>query len=124
MHPLVLTFIFFTLLFIFSKIFLEKGAIDFNVVMGANCLFFLLSLMASGMQQRAMSNPNPNVFVRKVMAGVMIKMGVVIIAVIAYVLICGKLFNKPAVFISLLLYLVYLVVEVAAMMNMNKRKNA
>ena len=71
-----------------------------------------------------MQHSNPNVFIRSVMAGMMIKMFIVIVAVIAYVLLSGKSFNKPAIFISLLLYLVYLAVEVAAVMKLNKRKNA
>ena len=54
----------------------------------------------------------------------MIKMFVCVIAVVIYVLLIGKAFNRPGVFIALVLYLVYLCVEVAVLMKLNKRKNA
>jgi len=98
--------------------------VDFVVLLGANVLFFLVSVVAFRIQYNAMQNSNPNVFIRKVMTTMLLKMGVALAAVIAYVLISGKNFNKPAVYISMLIYLVYLVVEVGLVMKLNKRKNA
>lgn len=122
--PLVVTFFVLAVLIFFSELFFTNGAINFTVLMVANCLFFLMSLIAFRIQLKAMGNANPNAFVRSVMAGVMIKMFVCIAAVMAYVLLSRFNFNKPAVFISMLVYLVYLVVEVALLLKLNKRKNA
>ena len=122
--PLVLTFSLFTLILLIAKLFFDNNGIDFIVILIANALFFLMSILVFRMQRKAMQHSNPNVFIRSVMAGMMIKMFIVIVAVMAYVLLSGKNFNKPAIFISLLLYLVYLAVEVAAVMKLNKRKNA
>ncbi len=122
--PLVLTFSLFTLILLIAKLFFDNNGIDFIVILIANALFFLMSILVFRMQRKAMQHSNPNVFIRSVMAGMMIKMFAVIVAVMAYVLLSGKNFNKPAIFISLLLYLVYLAVEVAAVMKLNKRKNA
>jgi spore maturation protein SpmA len=105
-------------------LFWKDSKIDFIVLFGANVLFFLVSVMAFRMQYTAMQNSNPNVFIRKVMSTMLLKMGIALVAVMAYVLICGKSFNKPAVYISMLIYLVYLVVEVGLVMKLNKRKNA
>jgi len=69
-------------------------------------------------------NSNPQVFIRRVMLSIMLKMLVAVVAVIAYVLISGKSFNKPAVFISMLVYMLYLVVEVWLLMKQNKTKHA
>lgn len=124
LFPLIFTFSLFTLVFLIAKLFFNTGNIDLTVILVANALFFLISLLVFRMQLKAMQHSNPNVFIRSVMAGMMIKMFIVIVAVIAYVLLSGKFFNKPAIFISLLLYLVYLAVEVAAVMKLNKRKNA
>lgn len=124
LFPLVLTFAVLSAILFLSAISFTAGGINFVVLMVANCLFFLMSLVAFRIQLKAMGNTNPNAFVRSVMAGVMIKMFVCIAAVIGYVLISGVHFNKPAVFISMILYLLYLVVEVAVLMKLNKRKNA
>ena len=124
LFPLVLTFSIFTLFFLTVKLFFNSWGIDLRVILVANCLFFLTSFLVFRILRKAMQNPNPNVFVRSVMAGMMIKMFIVLAAVMAYVFGSGESFNKPSVFISLLLYLVYLAVEVALMMKLNKRKNA
>ena len=122
--PLVVVFCALAAGIFLSGVFLSDTGINFIVLMAANCLFFLMSLATFNIQLKAMGHKNPNVFIRSVMSGVMIKMFVCIAAVIAYVLLSGKYFNKPAVFISMLLYLVYLAVEVALLMKLNKRKDA
>jgi hypothetical protein len=104
--------------------FFEKQGIDRNVLIAANALFFLANFIVFLLQQRAIKNTNPNVFVRSVMAGTMIKMVIVAGAFIAYVIFAGKNINKPAVYISVFLYFMYLAVEVAIAMKMNKQKNA
>jgi hypothetical protein len=76
------------------------------------------------MQKKAMQNANPNVFVRSVMAGTMIKMLIIAGAFIVYVLVAGKAINKPALYISIFLYFLYLAIEVTILMKMNKQKNA
>lgn len=122
--PLVFTFIIFTLLLLVALVFFNDRGVSVVVILMANFLFFGMSLFVFRMQRKAMQHSNPNVFIRSVMAGMMIKMFVVIVAVMAYVLLSGKQFNKAAVLISLLFYGVYLAVEVAAVMKLNKRKNA
>ena len=122
--PLIFTFAVFILLLSGALIFFNKGQIDFKVVFFANCIFFVLSLFVFRMQQKAMQQPNPNVFIRSVMGGLILKMGIVVTAVVFYVLLSRKSLNKPAVFISILLYLVYLAVEVATVMKLNKQKDA
>ena len=124
LRPLVITFLFFTGVFLLLKLFFGHWNIGTGAILVANCLFFLVSLLIFRMQAKAMLDKNPQVFVRSVMAGMMIKMGVVVAAVAGYVLPDVKGFNRPAVYISLLLYIVYLAVEVAAVTKLNKHKNA
>ena len=122
--PLVITFILLAAILVLAWLFWKDAKVDFVVLLLANCLFFFVSLMAFRMQYKAMQNSNPNVFIRRVMITMLLKMGIALVAVMAYVLGSGKNFNKPAVYISMLIYLVYLVVEVALVMKLNKRKNA
>ncbi len=58
------------------------------------------------------------------MGGMMFKMMACAIAVVAYVLTAGPGYNKKAVFISLIIYLFYLAVEVATLIRLNNKKNA
>jgi hypothetical protein len=58
------------------------------------------------------------------MGGMLIKIFACVIAVAAYYFISGTAFNKPAVYASMVVYIVYLVVEVSTIMKLNKTKNA
>jgi hypothetical protein len=94
------------------------------VLLGANVLFFLLTIVSFFIQRKGMLNKNPHVFVRSVTGGMMVKMVFCILAVIGYVYASGDQFNKRGVFIALFLYLVYLAIEVMVVMKMNKKHNA
>ena len=100
-----------------------KYNVDKNVLAGANILFLIVGLLVFFMQKNALKNKNPNVFVRSVIAGMMIKMFSTVIAVLAYVVITGQGYNKKAVFISLFMYLIYLAAEVMAISKVNRTKN-
>ncbi len=122
--PLVIVFLFFVFfIFVFSPT-LDKYNISSSVLLGANVLFFVISMISFFIQRKGMLNKNPHVFVRSVTGGMMVKMLFCIIAVIAYVYYSGTHFNKRAVFISLFFYLAYLGVEVFVVMKMNKKHNA
>ena len=122
--PLVITFLVLTVIILAGNIFYKERGIDYLVLMGGNCLFFLISLFVFRMQYMAMYNSNPNVFIRSVMSGMIIKVFTCVIAVVAYYLVSKEAFNKPAVYASMVIYIVYLVVEVRTIMKLNKTKNA
>lgn len=120
--PLVLLFTIITgFVFLFYST-LKIYHIDSNVLLASNVLFFIISIVSFFIQRNGLQNKNPHVFVRSVMAGMMVKMIICIIAVIAYVILIGAGFNKRAVFIALFLYLIYLATEVYVVMKMNKNK--
>ncbi len=121
--PLVVIFILFNASLSIAKGLLAKWGLDYGVLIVANILFFLISMLAFFMQKRALNNSNPNVFVRSVMAGMLIKMGVVVAAVIVYRLAAGNNVSKVSVFAAMFLYLLYLGVEVAVITKLNKQKN-
>ena len=123
-RPLVLVFVGLAAVILAANIFYTGKGIDYSVLMAGNCLFFLISLFVFRMQYLAMYNSNPNVFIRSVMGSMLIKLFACVIAVVAYYLISGAAFNKPAVYISMVIYVVYLVVEVRTIMKLNKTKNA
>lgn len=122
--PLIAIFVIFSGSLPAAKHLLAKWGIDSGVLIVANILFFIISLIAFFMQQNALKNSNPNVFVRSVMAGMLIKMFVCITAVIIYRLVAGNNVSKVSVFSAMFLYLVYLTVEVAVITKLNKQTNA
>ena len=124
LSPVIILFLLLTTFILTSSRFLEQLHIDRNVLLGANVLFFLLTIVSFFIQRRGMLNKNPHVFVRSVTGGMMVKMVFCILAVIAYVYASGEQFNKRGVFIGLFLYLVYLAIEVMVVMKMNKKHNA
>ena len=84
--PLVISFVILAVTIFLAGILFPGSGVNYTVLMAGNCLFFLLSLVAFRIQRKAMDNANPNAFIRSVMAGVMVKMFVCIVAVMAYVL--------------------------------------
>jgi len=121
--PLIAIFIIFSGSLIATRNLLAKWGIDTDVLIIANILFFIISLVAFFMQKKALTNSNPNVFVRSVMGGMLIKMFAVITAVIVYRLVAGNNVSKVSVFAAMFLYLLYLGVEVAVITKLNKQKN-
>ena len=122
--PLIAIFVIFSGFIVASRNLLANWGIDSDVLVVANIIFFLVSLLVFFMQQKALANLNPNVFVRSVMAGMLIKMFVCIAAVIVYRLVAGNNVSKVSVFAAMFLYLLYLGVEVAVITKLNKQKNA
>ena len=122
--PLLSLFSVISLLIYLLNALLTKNGIDSYVLMAANVIFLLSNIIVFLFQYKALHHSNPNVFIRSVIAGMMLKMFVCAIAVLAYVVIAGNSYNKRGVFISLFFYLIYLVVEVNILMRLNKTKNA
>jgi len=122
--PLLIIFLIFSASLPLARPLLAQWGINSDVLIVANILFFAVSLIAFFMQQKALQNINPNVFVRSVMAGMLIKMFVCITAIIIYRLVAGNNVSKVSVFAAMFLYLLYLAVEVAVITKLNKQKNA
>ena len=122
--PLLLVFIICNGFFISAKTLLAKWGIDNGVLIIANSLFLLLALLTFFIQLRALQNKNPNVFIRSVMAGMMIKMFTCIIAIFIYWFIMKDKFSKASVIAAMFVYLIYLVIEVMLITKLNRQKNA
>ena len=122
--PLIFILIIFNVIPLVFAGTLNRYNINGSVIIGANILFFLLSIFTFFLQQKAMVNKNAHAFVRAVTSAMLLKMIVCVVAVILYVYASGDKFNKRAVFASLILYLVYLFSEVLIVMKMNKKQHA
>ncbi len=121
--PLIILFIIFNNFFLFGKNWLAGHSIDYLVLIIANSLFFVVSILVYQMQKRAVKNANPNVFVRAVMGGTMIKMAISLVAVVVYALAFKNTFSKMSVFAAMFIYFFYLFVEVRMATKLNKKNN-
>ena len=122
--PLVILFTLISgLLVAFSSALQSKG-FNIDVLIYSNIILIAISLISYFMQAKALQNKNPNVFIRSVMGGMMLKMFICVIAVFMYVSLAGPQYNKRSVFAALFLYLAYLATEVGVLMKLNNRKHA
>lgn len=124
MFPLLFLFIIINTFLLLMPAFFEKHGINRDVLIITNTLLFVTNFAAFILQRRSLENKNPNVFVRSMMGSMMIKMVVLLGAFLIYVIMFGKTVNKPAIYISLFFYLLYLAVEVMMIMKLNKQKDA
>ena len=124
LSPFMIVFGCISLFIIAAWSLLSGFGIDNYVLLAANALFFFVCVLVFFIQKKALKNTNPNVFIRSIMSGMMIKMFFCVVAVLAYTLLVKEGFNKKALFISLFFYLVYLAVEVKVLTKLNKQHNA
>jgi hypothetical protein len=104
--------------------YLSKMGADKLVLHISNAFLLFISLASIFMQSKAMHHKNPNVFVRAVMGGMMLKMMSIGGAVLIYYFLSGDTFSKTSVVVSLLYYLIYLSTEVIVMTKLNRRNHA
>jgi hypothetical protein len=121
--PIVVFFAVLNAFFITGKDMLARWGADRDVLILGNCLIFIITLASFMIAFKGLNHTNPNVFMRSVMASIMIKMFLLVIAAFAYISIYKKGLNKPALFICMGLYLVYTFIEVSVLTKMLKQKS-
>lgn len=120
--PILLFFLALNAFFITGKRLLQKWEMDQDVVMAGNAILFVITLISFLLSLRGLNNPNPHAFIRAVYLSVMLKLFVCMIAAFIYISIHKAGLNKPALFTSMGLYLVYTFMEVGVLMKMLKQK--
>lgn len=120
---MILLFVIFNALFMFNNKWLAKWGLDSNVLIIANLILFIINIVSYLLQKKGVKNTNPNVFVRAVMGGMIIKMFTCIIALMIYAFVWKDQFSKMSVIAAMFLYLIYLAVEVSIASKLNKQKN-
>jgi|SRR5690242_2248834 hypothetical protein len=118
----VMIFIIVNALVFFLKKYLESHGLDVGFLLTANLVLFLLSLAGFLFQMRGLQSSNTHAFVRSVYASLLLKLFVVMIALGIYLFTHDGKINMPALFASLLLYLVYTVMEVRQLMKTLRKK--
>jgi hypothetical protein len=123
-RPMILVFVLLNALLITGKRFLENNGIDQDLLIIGNLLLFLVTFITYMISFKSLFSKNPNVFIRAMYGGFIIKFFVIAVAAFVYIMTAKKQVNKPGLFICMGLYLLYTVLEVTALFRFLKnRKN-
>ena len=82
--PLLLLFLAATVIILAVPSLLEKWGVYKYVLLIGNFLFLLIGLLVFKLQKKALANENPNVFIRSIMSGMLIKMAGIIVALVVF----------------------------------------
>jgi len=119
---LVILFLLVSVIVVFGKDQLAGWKIDYRVVLGANILLFVLGVISLVLHIRALTKPNPQVFVRSVMLANILKLLGLAAAALIYITTARKATSANAVFAGLFLYIIYTWVEKRATISLSKTK--
>lgn len=122
--PLVAVFLITAgLIFIFRRL-LETMGFNWQVLSGGNLFIYLTTAVSMHLLHKGLNAPETNAFLRNAYGGIMVKLFACAGAAFIYILVAGKNLNKPALFGSMFLYLVYTFVELSVVMkSSNAKKN-
>lgn len=123
-RPLVLFFLIVNALTVVGDKQIASWGMKQDVLIVANILLFVFSLIGLLLQLNASKNPNPNAIVRAVMAGMGLKLIGFAAALLIYLSIVGKDKSVYSIYAALGLYVVYTWMEVRLFLRQNPKKNA
>lgn len=122
LRPMILVFILLNAFFLAGKNWIINRGADQEVLIIGNLLLFAVSIITFLASHRSLHSSNPNVFVRAMYGGFIIKFFAVAVAAFIYIMITKKNVNKPALFSCMLLYVVYTFIEVKTLLGVLKQK--
>ncbi|MEO8415580.1 MAG: hypothetical protein ABI472_18100 [Ginsengibacter sp.] len=120
--PVIALFVFINILVFIFKNFLLLHDVDIEFLLAANMILFLLCFSGFFLQMKAMKSSNMNAFIRGVYSSLLLKIFIVIFALGLYLFLVRGKVNKPALFTSMGLYIVYTGLEVAQLMKISRKK--
>lgn len=96
--------------------------INHNVVIFGNALLFILALISLWLHMSAAKKDNPNVLVRSIMLSTFLKMIAIAVSVLLYVKLTKGEKSKYAVFVTMAIYILYMLIELKIALKLNKKQ--
>ncbi len=121
-RPMLIVFVVLTAFFISGHSFLERASINQDVVLWGNILIFLVSLVSFFLIQRSFQTAGGNAFLRGMYASFMLKFFGLAIAAFIYIMVNKQQVSKGALGVCAGLYIIYTILEVAALRAALKKK--
>ena len=104
------------------KRFLTSFALDINFLLFANLLLYVLSYFSFIIQIKGIEGKSGHAFVRGLYTSLLLKMFVIIGGIFIYIYVFGGIVNIPALFIAMVIYLLYTSIEVVQLMKIARKK--
>jgi len=120
--PVIVLFVFINAMVFIFKSFLQLNGFEIRFLLIANTILLILSLSGFFIQLRGLKSSNVNAFIRGVYSSLLLKMIIIMIAVFVYMFITNGKVNKPSLFTSMGIYLLYTSIEVTQLMKIARRK--
>ncbi|GAB3425073.1 hypothetical protein [Niabella aquatica] len=122
---MILVFVLLSAFFVVFKNTLTKAGVDTAVLLIANGILFLIGTFTIRNGLKAISNPNPHVFVRVFYTGFIIRLFACAIAAFIYIYSNNGKVDKTSLFACLGIYILYNVIEVSSLQKaLRNNKNA
>lgn len=118
--PLVLVFILINSGLLFTRTSLTEMGLDVSVLMTANILLFLIFFISLWLHLRSMANSSTHVFMRNMYSGMLLKLFGGAIAAFVYIYLFREKVNKPALFGSMAIYILYTIIELRSVLKQSK----
>ncbi len=109
-------------IFIFKSL-LESQGFDVRFLLIANLILFFVTLCGFFIQMKGLKSASTNAFIRGIYLSFLLKLFVIMIAVAVYLFVMRSRLNKPSLFTSMGIYLLYAAVEVFQLMKIARRKS-
>lgn len=123
LRPVIIFFILINALCISFGVRLDAKNINHNVLIVANLILFILTLIACFIHIKTVKNSNPYAFVRGVTLASVLKLLIIATSVIVYFM-NAETKSIYAVISAMVLYIVYTIFEVKGAMKINRERNA
>ncbi|MEO8721379.1 MAG: hypothetical protein ABI372_09750 [Ginsengibacter sp.] len=121
--PVIIFFLLVNVLVFLLRNTLAESGFNIGFLLTANVVLFLLSCFGFFIQSRGVKSTNIHAFIRGVYSSLLLKMFVIVLAIVVYILIIGGHVNKPSLFTSMGIYLVYTSLEVIQLMKISRKKS-
>lgn len=99
---------------------LETSGVNTSVLQTGNLLLFLIFLLSTILQQKAMAGASTQLFLRNVYSGMMLKLFGCAMAAFIYIYVARDGVNKPALFGCMFLYMLYSAFELRIVLKKTK----
>ena len=96
--------------------------VDFDILMYGTTIVFLVSVFSFLLLSNSLRSSNPQVFVRAMYGSFVLRFFVIAIAAFIYIMVAKKDVNKPALFASLGLYFIFMLIEISVLTRLMRTK--
>lgn len=120
---IALIFLFITGLLFASRTVLENWAVSFVVLFWGNTIVFVSAILSFLVFGKGLTTSNPHAIVRMTYGGMLIRMGICIVAALIYAATSGGHMNKWAVLGCFIFYFIYTIAEVRLLVRMSKEQS-